>query len=97
MKNGGQIPWNGIPICETFKIACLIGKVDTERRFGLCKKAASMIIGISMDQEIFSGSWTGFTQFTLSSEKPPEGYMWSGGRSTRKQLTSRSDHLWPEF
>ena len=24
-----------------------------ERRFGLCKKAASMIIGISMDQEIF--------------------------------------------
>ena len=30
MKNGGQIPWNGIPICETFKIACLIGRVDTK-------------------------------------------------------------------
>ena len=23
-------------------------------------------------------SWTGFIQFTLLSEKPPEGYMWSG-------------------
>ena len=45
----------------------------------------------------FSDSWTGFTQFTLSSEKPPEGYMWSGGRSTSKQLTSRPDHLWPEL
>ena len=23
--------------------------------------------------------------------------MWSGGRSTRKQRTSRPDHLWPEL
>ena len=23
--------------------------------------------------------------------------MWSGGRLTRKQLTSRPDHLWPEL
>ena len=44
-----------------------------------------------------SGSWTGFTQFTLLEEKPPDGYMWSGVRSTRKQLTSRADHLWPEL
>ena len=44
-----------------------------------------------------SASWTGFTQFTLLSEKPPEGYMWSGERLTRKQLTSRPDHLWPEL
>ena len=28
--------------------------------------------------------WTGFTQFTLLEEKPPDGYMWSGGRLTRK-------------
>ena len=27
-----------------------------------------------------SDSWTGFTQFTLLEEKPPEGFMWSGGR-----------------
>ena len=43
-----------------------------------------------------SDPWTGFTQFTLLEEKPPERYMWSGRRLTRKQLTSRPDHLWPE-
>ena len=42
-----------------------------------------------------SGSWTGFTQFILLEGKPPDGYMWSGERLTRKQLTSRPDHLWP--
>ena len=42
-----------------------------------------------------SGSWTGFTQFTLSSEKPPEGYMCSWERLTKRQATSRPDHLWP--
>ena len=25
-----------------------------------------------------SDSWTGFTQFTLLSEKPPDGFLWSG-------------------
>ena len=44
-----------------------------------------------------SDSWTGFTQFTLLEEKPPDGYMWSGRRLTRKQLASRPDHLWPEL
>ena len=44
-----------------------------------------------------SDSWTGFTQFTLSSEKPPEGYMWSGVRLTKRQAKSRPDHLWPEL
>ena len=44
-----------------------------------------------------SDPWTGFTQFTLLEEKPPNGYMWSGRRLTRKQLTSRPDHLWPEL
>ena len=34
----------------------------------------------------------------LLEEKPPEGCMWSGGgRLTRKLLTSRPDHLWPEL
>ena len=45
----------------------------------------------------FSDPWTGFTQFTLLQEKPPDGYMWSRWRLTRKQLTSRPDHLWPEI
>ena len=40
-----------------------------------------------------SDSWTGFTQFILLEEKPPDGYLWSA----RKQLTSRPDHLWPEL
>ena len=44
-----------------------------------------------------SDPWTGFTQFTLLDEKAPDGYTWSGGRLTRKQLTSKPDHLWPEL
>ena len=41
------------------------------------------------DYWIFDGSrdlsdpWTGFTQFTLLDEKPPDGYMWSGERLPR--------------
>ena len=42
-------------------------------------------------------SWTGFTQFILLEDKPPNGFLWSGKRLTRKQLTSRPDHLWPEL
>ena len=44
-----------------------------------------------------SDHWTGFLQFTLLEEKPPERFMWSRVRLTRKQLTSRPDHLWPEL
>ena len=44
-----------------------------------------------------SDPWTGFTQFTLLEEKAPDGFLWSGRRLTRKQLTSRPDHLWPEL
>ena len=31
-----------------------------------------------------SDPWTGFTQFTLSDEKPPDGYRWSGGDINEK-------------
>ena len=44
-----------------------------------------------------SDYWTGFAEFTLLEEKPPDGCMWSGERLTRKQLTSRPDHFWPEL
>ena len=44
-----------------------------------------------------SNPWTGFTQFTQLEEKPPDGYMLSWWRLTRKQLTSRPDHLWPKL
>ena len=41
---------------------------------------------IDGSRDLFA-SWTGFTQFTLLSEKPPEGYMWSGERLTKRQAT----------
>ena len=44
-----------------------------------------------------SDSWTGFTQFTPSDEKPPDAYMWSAVRLTKRQATSRPDRLWPEL
>ena len=45
-----------------------------------------------------SDSWTGFTQFTrLEKKNLPEDLCGPGGRLTRKQLTSRPDHLWPEL
>ena len=44
-----------------------------------------------------SDSWTVFTQFILMKEKLPDGYMWSGERLTKRQATSRPDHLWPEI
>ena len=34
---------------------------------------------------------------SLYSNKAPDGYIWSGERPTRKQLTSRPDHVWPEL
>ena len=43
------------------------------------KRNALMITGISMGHETCRDPWTGFTQFTLLEEKPPNGYSWSGG------------------
>ena len=37
------------------------------------------------------------TQFTLLSERPTEGFLWSERRLTKRQATSRSDHLWPKL
>ena len=39
-----------------------------------------------------SDSWTGFTQFTLLSEKPPDGYTWSWRETdkTASDITARS-------
>ena len=34
-----------------------------------------------------SDSWTGFTQFALLEQKSPDGYLWSGGRLTKRQVT----------
>ena len=60
------------------------------------KKSASTIIGISMGQEICLI----IGQVSLNSfawkKKLSNRYMLSG-RRTRKQLTSRPDHVWPEL
>ena len=60
------------------------------------KRSALMIIGTLMALEscLMLGQ---VSQFTLLEEKAPDGYMWSRGRLTRKQLTSRPYHLWPEL
>ena len=34
MKIGGQIPWNAIPVCEAFKISCLMGQLHTKGVLG---------------------------------------------------------------
>ena len=41
-----------------------------------------------------SEPWSGFTQFTILNEKPPDGCTWSGGRLTKIEAYSRPDHLW---
>ena len=56
-----------------------------------------MIIGISMGLETCLIHGQVSLKFTLLEEKPPNGCMLSGVRLTRKQLTSRPDHLWPEL
>ena len=56
-----------------------------------------MIIGISMDLETCLILGQVLHNLLYWKKKPPDGYMWSGGRLTRKQLTSRPDHLWPEI
>ena len=42
-------------------------------------------------------AWTGFMRFTILNERPPYGYTWSRRRLTKRQATSRPDHLWPEI
>ena len=61
------------------------------------KKAASMTIGTSMDQKICLILGQVSLSLLYEVEKPPDGYMWSGRRLTRRQFTSRPDHLRPEL
>ena len=43
-----------------------------------------------------SDSWKGITKFTLLNGRVPKGYMWSGERLTKMQMTTRPDNVWPE-
>ena len=55
-----------------------------------------MIIGILMALETCLIFWQVSHSLLYWKKKLPNGHMWSGDRLTRKQLTSRPDHLWPE-
>ena len=50
-----------------------------------------MIVGISMGHD------TCQILGTPLEKKPPDGYMWSGERLTKRQATSRPDQLWPKL
>ena len=56
-----------------------------------------MILEISMDQEICPIHGQVSLSLLYRKKKPPNGFLWSGRRLTRKQLTFRPDHLWPEL
>ena len=43
-----------------------------------------------------SDSRKGFTMFTMQSEKPPKGYMWSGGETDKDSSNYQTLKLWPE-
>ena len=49
MKVGGQIPSNTFPICETFKISCLMGKLHTRDVFGKPLKRPIIPFGSSVE------------------------------------------------
>ena len=63
----------------------------------LNKNAASMIIGTSMGQELCL--ILGQVSFSLlyKKRKLQTDFLWSGRRLTKRQVTSRPDHLWPEL
>ena len=87
------------PRKESFPIPLKYIDVSSTARTNLDVKQEKRIddhwnIDFSRDM---SDLWTGFTQFLLLEEKPPDGFMWSRVRLRRKQLTSRPDHLWPEL
>ena len=42
-----------------------------------------------------SGSWIGFTIFTVLKKPPPERHMCAGDRLTKIQITFRRDENWP--
>ena len=54
-----------------------------------------MVIGRSMDQK--TCLLDRFHTIYFIGKKPPDRDMWSGERLTKRQATSRPDHLWPEI
>ena len=44
-----------------------------------------------------SDALKGFTRFIVLTERPLDGFTWSGRRLTKKQTTSRPDNVWPDL
>ena len=63
MKNGGQIPWNAKPICETFKISCLMGKTPYERRFGKPFRGPVIPFGSLVGKKVLPGLFLGYALY----------------------------------
>ena len=61
------------------------------------RRSALMIIGTLMALETCLILVQVSHSLLYSKKRLPDGYMWSGERLTRKQLTSKPDHLWPEL
>ena len=67
-------------------------------RIWMSSKRSALIFFWKFDEwRDFHGSWTGFTQYNLLEETPPDGDMWSGEWLRRKQLTPRLDYFCPEL
>ena len=62
-----------------------------------CKKAAQTVVGTLIANRNLSESWTGFTQFTISNEKLPDGKMWSGSGLQKFRQQQGLIFLWPEI
>ena len=43
-----------------------------------------------------SDAWIGVPRFEVLNKDPPEGHVWVQGRLTKKQVTARPGHSWPE-
>ena len=54
MKIGGRIPWNAIPICETFKISCLMGRLHMREVLGnhLKDRSFRLVHWLSITQKL---------------------------------------------
>ena len=83
---------------ESFPIPLKYIDVSRTAKFGCQARAnASMIIGISMGQETCLVHGQVSLNLLYWKKNLLKDFVWSGERLTRKQLTSRPDHLWPEL
>ena len=52
-------------------------------------------VNIDGDKSL-SEPWIGVTRFESLNKDPPEGHTWVHGKLTKKPVTTRPEHMWPE-